>query len=338
MGKNIVLNFKFINPFLPLKHLIKITSQKLLLPFYHTISDVRLPHLSNLYQVRGKSEFVKDLDYLCKHFKPISIEELTKIANSNQAIDKPVFHLTFDDGLKELYTEISPILEKKGVPATFFINTDFVDNKALFYRYKVSLLIEEINSKIDSRKKVANHFRMNEHNFNDIQNKFLSLKYKDEPTIDRIAELLEFDFTAYLKEQQPYLFKNQIKELINRGFSIGSHSLNHPLFKDIDLSEKKRQIVESFKFIEQEFDVTNLYFSFPFSDDSVERDFFDWLHSIAGCQLSFGISGLKHDYMKYHLHRIPFEQSSNKVQDIIKSEYLYYIVKSLINKNKIIRQ
>ena len=37
---------------------------------------------------------------------------------------------------------MAPILVKKGVPATFFINSGFVDNKALFYRHCESLEIE----------------------------------------------------------------------------------------------------------------------------------------------------------------------------------------------------
>ena len=333
-----MVNFKLANSFFSLNQLIKLTSQKLILPFYHTISEHRLPHISNLYQIRTKLQFENDLDYLCKHFKPISIQELNDIVYNNQKIIKPIFHLTFDDGLKELYTEISPILEKKGIPATFFINTDFVDNKVLFYRYKVSLLIEKINTNNVSNKELSKYFRINENNLDEMKNRLLSFKYIDEPTIDSIAKLLEVDFTDYLQNQQPYLFKNQIKELITKGFSIGSHSLNHPFFKDLDFDERKRQINESFKYLEKELNVENFYFSFPFSDESVECDFINWLYNNANCKLSFGISGLKHDYTKYHLHRIPFEQASNSVQNIIKGEYLYYVVKSFFNKNKINRQ
>ncbi|WP_262708643.1 polysaccharide deacetylase family protein [Natronoflexus pectinivorans] len=55
-----------------------------------------------------------------------------------------IFHLTFDDGLSEIYHETIPILEKKGIPATIFLNTGFIDNKKMFYRFKSSLVIESI--------------------------------------------------------------------------------------------------------------------------------------------------------------------------------------------------
>lgn len=333
-----MVNIKLINYFFSLNQLMKLTSQKLILPFYHTISDNRLPHISNLYQIRTIIQFENDLDYLCKHYQPISIQELYDISYNRVKMNKPSFHLTFDDGLKELYTEIAPILERKGIPATFFINTEFVDNKALFYRYKVSLLIEKISKEDVSRIKLSKYFGINENNLKELKNRLLSFNYSDIPEIDRMATLLGLDFAEYLDANQPYLSKIQIEKLIERGFSIGSHSLNHPLFKDIDLKEKKRQITESFYYLEKELNLNDYYFSFPFSDESVECDFFNWLYNVANCKLSFGISGLKRDFTKYHLHRIPFEQQTNSVQNIIKGEYLYYVVKSIFNKNIINRK
>src|SRR5690606_834826 len=129
---------------LPLNSLIKLSRRKIFLPFYHTISDLPTPHISNLYPVRNTKIFEKDLDTICSHFDPISIERLFEIVDKNEQVKNPVFHLTFDDGLKEVQEIIAPILERKGIPATIFINSAFVDNKSLFYRHKVSLLIEEL--------------------------------------------------------------------------------------------------------------------------------------------------------------------------------------------------
>ena len=220
--------------FFPLNPLIKLTSQKVILPFYHTISDARLPHISNIYQLRTIKQFEHDLDYLCKHYKPISISELTDIVHNNCIVKKPLFHLTFDDGLKELYTAIAPILEKKGIPATFFINTEFVDNKALFYRYKVSLLIEEILKHDVSRIKLSTFWGIKENNLNELKTRLLSLNFNDITEIDKIASLLELNFSEYLNTNQPYLSKYQIQKLMERGFSIGSHSLNHPFFRTVN--------------------------------------------------------------------------------------------------------
>ncbi|MGM0532562.1 MAG: polysaccharide deacetylase family protein [Bacteroidota bacterium] len=171
----------------------------------------------------------------------------------------------------------------------------------------------------------------------DIKQELLHLTWKEENKIDRIAEISGINFQEYLANNQPYLNTSQIRELITEGFTIGSHSLNHPFFKDIDTGKQKRQIMDSFDYIDHHFEMNHRYFSFPFSDEAVSADLFDWLYNYANCQLSFGISGLKQDYSKYHLHRIPFEGDVGDAQNIVRSEYLYYMIKALFGRNRIRR-
>jgi len=122
--------------------LATLTKKKIVLPVYHTVAEQPLPHIKHLYRMKTVAEFQEDLEFLLQHFEPIDVETLHNL-HINQIIpQKPVFHLTFDDGLQEMYEIVAPILLKKGVPATFFVNSGFVDNKALFFRHHASLAIE----------------------------------------------------------------------------------------------------------------------------------------------------------------------------------------------------
>jgi peptidoglycan/xylan/chitin deacetylase (PgdA/CDA1 family) len=116
-----------------------ITKQKIILPFYHAVAEKPLPHIKHLYRMKTVAEFQKDLDFLLKFYEPMDVETLYHFHVNKIVPKKTVFHLTFDDGLKEMYEIVAPILLKKGVPATFFVNSGFVDNKALFYRHQHSL-------------------------------------------------------------------------------------------------------------------------------------------------------------------------------------------------------
>ena len=98
-------------------------------PFYHIVSNNKLPHILN-YNYRKVSQFEKELDFYLKYFKPVTLEELV----SNKNLDDKIFHLSFDDGLKECAEIIAPILLKKGIPATFFVNPGFVGNQQLFHK------------------------------------------------------------------------------------------------------------------------------------------------------------------------------------------------------------
>jgi peptidoglycan/xylan/chitin deacetylase (PgdA/CDA1 family) len=124
--------------------LTTLTNRKIALPFYHAVAEQPLPHIKHLYRMKTVSEFQRDLDFLLRHFIPIDADTLYFHYIHKTTPEKPVFHLTFDDGLKELYEIVAPILLKKGVPATFFVNSGFTDNNALFYRYRESLCIEKL--------------------------------------------------------------------------------------------------------------------------------------------------------------------------------------------------
>lgn len=321
---------------IPTKLLSTITSQRVILPFYHTISDKSLPHLNNLYEVRRTQTFIKDMEYLCKHFIPVDLDTLYDITSNNIKVKKPVFHITFDDGLKELYSNVAPILKAKGIPATVFLNTDFIDNKRLFFRYKISLIIHEVLKKNKIDNSLYKILEIPPSSILALKNKLLDLKITDERLIDEIAESINLDFNDYLKKNEPYLNRNEIKELTKDGWKFGSHSMNHPFFKHLSIEEQKKQITESFKFLSEELGIKERYFSFPFSDEGVDAVFFNWLYK-HDCKLSFGISGMKTDAFINHLHRIPFDGIDYDGNEIIKSEYLYYIIKFFFRKNRIRR-
>ncbi len=321
-----------------IKELVDKTKQNLLLPFYHTISNQRVNHISNLYPVRNEQLFIKDIDFLLKHFEPVNIDVINTKIKNNELFTKPSFHISFDDGLSELYDSVLPILEKKGVPATFFINTDFVDNKALFYRYKVSLILEKLKSNNDLLKPVAELLSTKSTDLISVSKALLQLNFQSIDLIDSIATKIEISFEDYLKVNKPYLTTEQIKDMINRGFSIGSHSVDHPFFKEIALDEQKKQLTESFQFLAEKFDIKYKYFSFPFSDEGVSLDFFEWLYKDEKCDLTFGTSGLKHDHARNHIHRVAFDGALSPAEDIVKSQYFNYRIKSYLNRNNIQRK
>src|SRR5690606_1022006 len=128
----------------------------------------------------------------------------------------------------------------------------------------------------------------------------------------------------------------EILELQSRGFTFGAHSKDHPFFRDLSINAQKKQVSEDFTFLQQKFGITDKYFSFPFSDEGVKTEFFNYLYREENCKLSFGISGLKDDISKFHLHRIPIEGSLIPASTLIKSEYSYFMMKKPFNKNKII--
>lgn len=323
---------RILHPLFTLDKLVRLSNQKVVLPFYHTISNEHLPHIKNLYTIRNVRLFEQDLDYLHTNFEAINIEKLYQIVLHKEKLKKPVFHLTFDDGLQEIYSIIAPLLYRKGIPATFFLNTSFIDNKALFFRFKISLIIEELKKCPDKLNALSNQ------SFKNFSTQLLAFTYHQTSEIDWIAEKIGISFSDFLQKQKPYLCSEQIIELQTKGFTFGAHSEDHPFFKNIATDEQHRQVRESLRILKHDFNMQDAYFAFPFSDEGVSKAFIHALHKQHNCKLSFGISGLKKDVSPFHLHRIPMEQSTLSAENILKHEYLYFTAKSIVNKNIYIRK
>ena len=325
---------------LPVKALQNASRQPLILPFYHSVSDERLPHLAHVLQIRTTKAFRADLDFLLRHFEPVGATDLINSAAGIIPLRKPSFHLTFDDGLKEIYTVAAPILREKGVPATFFLNTGFIGNRNIFYRFAISLLLER-TGEISKGTACAITALLDRHHIRtgDLRSRLLSISWAGRDIPEKVASLMDFSIRDYIARHPIYLDEAEIRQLLAQGFTIGAHSHDHPWFCKIPPEEQLRQVKQSAQILQEKFGVTSHLFSFPFSDEGVPRQYFDALYPPRGeVELSFGISGMKEEEQPRHLHRIPMETGIASGARLIKGEYLYYIMKMALNKNRITRK
>jgi peptidoglycan/xylan/chitin deacetylase (PgdA/CDA1 family) len=327
-----------ISGYLPGRFLRKLTGQNLLLPFYHTVSDEPLPHIRNLYQVKGISSFKKDLEFLLKNYEPVSYEDLQEKTRNQNSFSKPSFLLTFDDGLREFHDIIAPELLKKGIPAVCFLNSAFIDNKALFFRYKVSLLIDLFDQMpaLLNQSGILKEFEKSGGE-GDFRKNLLGIKYHNQDILDRIADLTDLSFNDFLQKQRPYLSSGEITALVQKGFYFGGHSIDHPEYRYIQIQEQVRQTEVSIREVSDTFGLDYRCFSFPFTDYGVSARFFDEIYKNKIAELTFGGAGIKKDSYDRHFHRVSFERKEIPAKEIVNSELLYYLLKIPTGKNRIKR-
>lgn len=304
-----------------IKNITQLSGKNIIFPFYHLISDQNCPHIRHLYPVKTIDQFKKELDFFQKHYNPITLEEIISHLKNNTKADKPSFFFSFDDGLKECFTIIAPLLKERNLTAAFFINTDFVDNRALFYRYKISLLIDALKQK---------HSDFN-------SEKLLLFNYSDAEKINALAEEHQLDFDLFLKESQPYMTWSEIENLHSEGFYIGAHSVDHPLYAQLSLEEQIQQTQESLKIVQEKLSLEYKIFSFPFTDNGVSNQFFEWLFGEEKVDLSFGTAGIKDDNFSFHLQRLPMDNNLGSPKAFVLKNHLAYGLKRLLGKHLVNR-
>lgn len=313
---------------------------ELIINYYHMINDEEVLHIKHLYPHKTVEQFRADLDFILKHFTPITLNDLLVYQKHGRALPSKAMLLTFDDGFREMHDIVAPILSQKGVSATFFINSSFTDNRNLCYQHKASILVNYILQKSVSaiqQKQISDILLKNNIKTSNINTSILAIKYAQRELVDSVANLLNLDFNDYLFKNKPYLSTEQIKKLINDGFSIGSHSIDHPLYEDLKMDEQIRQTIDSVSYVRKNFDLDYGAFAFPHSDIGVSKQYFNEIEKSGLVDISFGTAGIIQDCVSNHFQRFSLERPLMPAANIFALQFAKRLWRKMKHSNKITR-
>lgn len=247
--------------------LIRYKSSSIRIIYYHMISD---SSNSFYFSNKGISRkiFEEHIKFFQKHFVFVNFFEAFDSSNRKYKNKKPII-ITFDDGFKENMKSVLPVLKKYNISATFFISTNFIDNKDLMWRNKL-VLINNKNQKLvsNSINIVTEEFNLNKIKKNEDLFKW-SINNWPMENKEKIINLLwskvmEYPVDEYLALNKPYLTIDDIKFLNKSGHTIGSHSMSHPVFSNLKFDQFKHEIFKSSKILSDIIQRKVTLFSYPF--------------------------------------------------------------------------
>lgn len=299
-------------------------------PFYHAVSDRELPHLKHLYALRTIKQFERDLDYMLKYFQPVKMSEYLE---GKMLVDpnRPPMVLSFDDGLLQCYEAVMPILIRRGVPATFFVNNAFIDNRSMFFRFKASLLVEHLQEANDAQKKRAANLLHCE--VGEIRSRLLGVSYVEREITDQVAEVFDYSFSEYMRTEPVYLTSMHINKMLVEGFEFGSHGIDHPLFALLKRKTTIDHIQASVEDLKKRYNLDYRYFAFPFTDSGVQDATIAHLFRHKIIDAGFGTAGLKDDKWPRYFQRVPMEMLDKDARTTLRGEINRRRIRRLTGKN-----
>jgi len=330
MGKGLMINKRLAQKFTswiasPILSSVlkKLTGTNVIIPYYHLVSEGEVLHVKHLYEYKTIRPFKDDLDFLLTNYSPMGLFEILDCITTGHPPPEKAFLLTFDDGFREIYDVIAPILLEKGIPAAFFISSGFLDNKALCHQHKASLLVEKIFGGISpgTEGKIKGILSGIGLSFSQISEGILKINYRHKEILDKIAEVLLVDFQEYLNKEQPYVTSRQVKKLIEQGFAIGAHSIDHPHYAALSLAAQLEQTTVSVKQIKEKFGLDYGVFAFPHNDTGVSQEFFRSIQESGLVEATFGTGGMDDGGMHTHKQRFSMENPLLPAREIIAWQY-----------------
>jgi peptidoglycan/xylan/chitin deacetylase (PgdA/CDA1 family) len=242
---------------------------------YHIVSEASLPYVRHLYAYKTPDMFERDLRYLADHFHVISYPQLVDGLQGKARLRPGSVIITFDDGYRECYTVARPLLKKHGLPALFFITTDFIDNQRSFYRNKVSWLVDAVGSLPEAglARLLAETAAMHGLRSPDraaFVEWLKSRQLADEATIDQVGAAAGLDWASLFAECRPFMTTAELTALVADGFSLGAHSRAHPLLAELSPAEIEAEMVVSCQIIGRLTGQASVPFAFPYSSNGLD--------------------------------------------------------------------
>jgi peptidoglycan/xylan/chitin deacetylase (PgdA/CDA1 family) len=76
--------------------------------------------------------FAEQMEHLAAHYEVLTLDAVADRLTEPGAGSGPAVAITFDDGTADFVDEALPVLERVGLPATYYLATDFIERQAPF--------------------------------------------------------------------------------------------------------------------------------------------------------------------------------------------------------------
>jgi peptidoglycan/xylan/chitin deacetylase (PgdA/CDA1 family) len=153
--------------------------------------------------------------------------------------------ITFDDGYANTLICAAPVLEKRGLPATVFITTGYLEGGRM-WNDTVIESVRRAGEQLDLSSIGFGRFKLTDmsarrHAAQVLRRKLKYLDPEDRAQkTSRIAEIVGRELPEDLMLSVP-----QVKELIRRRIDVGAHTVSHPILTRVDDVTARREILAS---------------------------------------------------------------------------------------------
>ncbi|MGH7727481.1 MAG: polysaccharide deacetylase family protein [Vulcanimicrobiaceae bacterium] len=315
---------------------------------YHAISDERLPHV-RLYPYKTPQQFRDDLDSLDGRF--VTYRELLEQRLRGAAPRRNAAFVTFDDGFAECFGVARTILLERRIDAAFFITTDFIDDRRLFFESALSLCIDRVEHAPSAQ--VADWLRrlqrarlgrdpasraLARSRLRDLGvrgsgrpargrliRRLMGLGAHNVAEIERACELIGIDGAPPPLERRRFVTAAQVRRLADDGFTVGAHGLGHRNLQGLSPREIEDEIVRCCTRVAELTNRARVPFAFPYSGLQVDRGFLgDLMQRHPVIELIFDSGGLRRD-PPFVVNRVfadhPPRGSRSEIADLLRSSW-----------------
>jgi peptidoglycan/xylan/chitin deacetylase (PgdA/CDA1 family) len=225
----------------------------------------------------GAPALAAQLGYLAGNFKIVSLSAMVERLVQNDAAAPNELVLTFDDGLRNNFSVVYPILRRLQVPATFFVCPDLIGSGRWLWnheaRCRLRTLDREALAELRSRTLCSftrdSSARMGTMAANASVEGIVEWMKTLKPEPRRRAEELirqstpDFRPTSAQSETYDVMSWDELSALDPALITVGSHTLTHPILTTLTATEIDFELRQSRLLLEQKLGREIHFFCYP---------------------------------------------------------------------------
>jgi peptidoglycan/xylan/chitin deacetylase (PgdA/CDA1 family) len=218
---------------------------QLLVVMYHYVRDLPRSRFPRLHALHVET-FEHQLDDLHSHCEMATLETATAFLTGQYAPERQLCLLTFDDGLKEHFQLITPLLATRGIQGLFFVITAALEERVVTLVHKNHFLTAAIDPPVYRREFEERVRELAPEIDQQIDDSLAAAHYRwDSPAAARFKYLLNYRVPVDVRQQvldemfrrqfgdeQPfadelYVSWDEVRQMQSAGMVIGGHSHRH---------------------------------------------------------------------------------------------------------------
>lgn len=221
---------------------------------YHRVGDPNATEFDpNVFSCDG-SHFRAQVELIRSRFRVVTIKETLEELDAGRS-SAALALITFDDGYRDNFTTAFPILRELGVPATFFVPTDFIGTRKIQWWDEIAWLVRHTNAT-----EIATSFtpqpipvRRSEigMTIRRVLTAFKRAPTSGEEKLNELRRVLGCTMPENAAEQL-FMTWDELREMRAAGMDIGSHSHTHRILSHLSLDEQTDELRGSKAILERE--------------------------------------------------------------------------------------
>lgn len=241
---------------------------------YHAVCTPACTYASRGISVTPKG-FEKQVRYLARHYAVLSLAAAVAHLRSGVPLPPNALAITFDDGYHDNYTAFQ-ILHAHGATATFFLTSECIDDREVFWVSEVRhLILRTRQPQLQlTIKTEAYTFRLGtseerEDAISQVTRLIKSCTIAEREAVRQALRMALADVDKPFDGPQLMLSSDQVQEMLDGGMSVGGHTLTHPNLPSAGPTDARHELLECRLNLQQCFGIDAMAMAYPNGDANV---------------------------------------------------------------------